>query len=362
MRARARPLLLVGSFLILSAALPSRSVRAQAPKPLSKGDVIRLLKGDVSPSRVGDLARERKIDFEVTPEAEKELRQAGGDDALLAVLREVAPKPAAAKPTSPAGTNNASARMAAPAPGTVRTNPKDGLKYVWIPPGTFMMGCSLGDNDCKKNEKPPHRVTITKGLWIGQTEVTVEAYGKYVNVEPVDMPGGQGGEQNPVVNVTWDEAAAYCQWDGGRLPTEAEWEYAARGGSAEARYGDIDDVAWYSKNSGKRTREVKAEKRMRKLSGNGTHEVAQKRANGFGLFDVLGNAWEWVEDWYDENYYRNSPSQDPSGPAGGSMRVQRGGSWYDDPWNVRVSSRVMNNPGSRDVYSGFRCAGEVVNP
>jgi len=221
-------------------------------------------------------------------------------------------------------------------------NSKDGLKYAWIPPGAFSMGCSPGDSACSENEKPPHQVTITKGFRIGQTEVTVAAFRKYVNAHRGDMPEGQGGELNPVVNVGWNDAAAYCQWAGGRLPTEAEWEYAARGGSAEARYGDIDDVAWYTNNSGGQT-----------------HEVAQKRANAFGLYDMLGNVWEWVNDQYDEKYYRNSSAIDPQGPSSVLFRVLRGGSWLNVPGVVRVSDRSGKVPSYRGDSVGFRCVSEV---
>jgi formylglycine-generating enzyme required for sulfatase activity len=233
-------------------------------------------------------------------------------------------------------------------PGTVQENPKDGLKYVWIPPGTFMMGCSPGDNKCYDDEKPPHQVAITKGFWMGQTEVTVAAYKRFAAATGRRMPdapsfnGGWANDNMPIVNVTWDEARQYCTWAGGRLPTEAEWEYAARAGSTKARYGLIDEIAWYDKNS----------------SGE-THEVAQKRANGFGLYDVLGNVREWVNDWYRK--YAASPERDPRGPDSGQGRVLRYGSWDDSPVNVRVTNRVGNLGGGSNSF-GFRCGGEVFAP
>jgi len=238
-----------------------------------------------------------------------------------------------------------------PAAGSVRENPRDGLKYVWIPSGTFMMGCSPGDNDCEKDEKPSHQVTISKGFWIGQTEVTVGAFKRFAAATERPMPDapnfnkGWANDRMPIVNVTWNDAHDFCAWAGARLPTEAEWEYAARGESTEARYGSIDEVAWYSVNSGGQT-----------------HPVGEKRANGFGLYDVLGNVWEWVNDWYDQNYYQNSPSQDPSGPTGGQQRVLRGGAWVSVPWVVRVSFRSSYNPANRNYINGVRCGGEVAGP
>jgi formylglycine-generating enzyme required for sulfatase activity len=192
-------------------------------------------------------------------------------------------------------------------------------------------------------------VTITKGFWLGQTPVTAGAYKRFAGATGRQMPAapsfnnGWANENMSIVYVSWDDAQAYCGWMGGRLPTEAEREYAARGGSTEARYGNLDEIAWHVQNSGYQL-----------------HDVAQKRPNGFGLYDILGNVLEWVNDWFEDNYYQNSPSQDPTGPASGQYRVLRGGSYF--PGSVRVSYRTGVDPADTNLYIGFRCGGEVFPP
>jgi len=239
----------------------------------------------------------------------------------------------------------------APSVGTVWENSKDGLKYSWIPPGTFMMGCWPGDTECADDEKPAHRVTLSKGFWVGQTPVTVSAFRRYARATgkamptPPDFNAGWTNQEMPIVNVTWNDAVAFCGWAGGRLPTEAEWEYAARAGSTESRYGPIDDVAWYASNS-----------------GNKTHDVAKKRPNAFNLCDMLGNEWEWVSDWYLGNYYAVSPERDPRGPETALLRVMRGGSWGDEPLALRVSNRTGREPGYGDSGFALRCVREMASP
>jgi formylglycine-generating enzyme required for sulfatase activity len=228
----------------------------------------------------------------------------------------------------------------APAQKGVRQNSQDGQPYVWIPAGTFTMGCSIGDEQCFSEEKPAHQVTISKGFWMGQTEVTVEAYEKFAGIteDRLSSNNDAHGHDTPVVNVTWDEAHYFCKWAGGRLPTEAEWEYAARAGSSTSRYGELDEIAWYDKNS-----------------ENTVHRAGQKRANQFGLFDMLGNAWEWVNDWYDGKYYARSPEVDPAGPETGQMHGLRGGSWLNNSKLVRASDRGRSLPELRFNYFGLRC-------
>ncbi len=267
-----------------------------------------------------------------------------------------------------------------PTKGEVRINPIDGLKYVWIPSGTFTMGCSPGDNECYDFEKPPHQVEITQGFWLGQTEVTAGAYKRFATVTGRQMPPeptidgrplnpGWGDETMPIVDVTWDDAQAYCHWAGGRLPSEAEWEYAARAGSTAARYGSLDEIAWYADNSGSQRLDsqtiwsdpAKYRKRLYE-NGNDMHGVGQKRANDLGLLDTLGNVWEWVIDWWDASDYQYSPPQDPIGPTNGTERVLRGGSWASRPRDIRVSLRSRRNPNSRYFDLGFRCGGDMAIP
>lgn len=261
-----------------------------------------------------------------------------------------------------------------PKPREIRENPKDGLEYVWIPPGTFLMGCSLGDSECVDDENPLHPVTLSKGFWIGQTEVTLGAYQRFTGATSRKMPPapqfnvGWANQDMPIVRVSWYDAKTYCQWAGARLPTEAEWEYAARGGNPDSRYAPLDEIAWYANNSGRQpldsdriTKEEDTTNYFRQLNenGNGTHSVAQKRANGYGLYDTLGNVSEWVSDWYDRHYYQNSPSSDPAGPATGRYKILRGGSWLNRPHIFRVSFRFPEWPAGRGDSIGFRCAADA---
>jgi formylglycine-generating enzyme required for sulfatase activity len=258
----------------------------------------------------------------------------------------------------------------------VNVNAKDGLKYVWIPPGTFTMGCSPGDSECDGDEKPAHQVTVSKGFWMGQTTVTVGAYKRYAQATGKPMPpekdndgrllnAAAGNDSLPVVAVTWDEAAGYCGWAGMRLPAEAEWELAARAGTTGARYGNLDEIAWYGDNSGRgridstaiwNTDQKNYAKRLFD-NGNGPKPVGQKLPNAYGLYDMLGNVWQWVADWYGEKYYQASERQDPTGPPGGTLRTLRGGSWNLNPRNVRASYRCRVVPQFRIYLLGVRCAG-----
>ena len=289
------------------------------PKPLTQDQVMELVAQGVSSERAAALVRQRGIDFKAGEEYLKTLRLAGGDDTLITALRE------------------ASAALAArlkdigPPPRQARENSKDGLKYVWIPPGTFMMGCSPGAQ-CFNDAKPSHEVTLTKGFWMGQTEVTQQAYTRLAGSNPSQFVG----LQRPVENVAWNQAKTFCEEAGGRLPTEAQWEYAARAGTTREQYGDLDAISWHSENSGGQT-----------------HNVMQKQPNAWGLYDMLGNVWEWVSDLW--SGYAADHVIDPKGPPSGQGRIMRGGSYAYRIWGSSASSRYMVGPPPHGGAIGFRC-------
>ena len=214
---------------------------------------------------------------------------------------------------------------------------------VLIPAGSFQMGSNDGESD----EKPVHTVQISS-FYMDKYEVTNGDYKKCVDAGSCLAPesdknytriryyGDSWYDNHPVIWVDWNQAKAYCEWKQGRLPTEAEWEYAARGGLSGARYPNGDSIANYS--------------------GSDTVKVGSYSPNGYGLYDMAGNISEWVSDWWDENYYQNSPPRDPQGPSNGEYRVVRGGSFSSYSDALRVSYRYRDYATYGYYYGGFRCA------
>jgi formylglycine-generating enzyme required for sulfatase activity len=218
--------------------------------------------------------------------------------------------------------------------------PAAGMEFVAIPAGEFMMGCSTGDQQCAADENPRHRVQITKGFEMGKYEVT---QAQWLALMP-NNPSSDKGDSRPVETVSKLDALDFiaklnAQKDGYvyRLPTEAEWEYAARAGLDAPYSGPLDEVAWYAENS-----------------GDETHPVGQKKPNAWGLYDMEGNVREWVSDLYAANYYNASPAADPTGPApgafgrgqGGRGRGGRGFAGGPGPGAVRVPDPAELPPGA----------------
>jgi len=239
----------------------------------------------------------------------------------------------------------------------------DGSGFVRIPAGEFIMGSKRGGDD----ERPERRVRISRGFEMGKFEVTQAQWEAVMTLKPKAhaTPGRAAGAQGeaategnpshfrgptqPVETVSWDQAQEFLRAlnarDSGhlyRLPTEAEWEYACRAGSAGEEAEGLDAVAWYQANSRGQTR-----------------PVGQKRPNAWGLYDMQGNVWEWVEDWYGHDYYQHGPAADPRGPASGAYRVYRGGSWYSAEKDCRPAFRGFDTPSHHYYSLGFRLAREA---
>ncbi|MBI5208365.1 MAG: SUMF1/EgtB/PvdO family nonheme iron enzyme [Elusimicrobia bacterium] len=212
-----------------------------------------------------------------------------------------------------------------------------------IPAGRSAMGSPRGVGETA--EQPRHDV-ILEAFYIDRHEVTASQYRGFAEAlgRPARAQPGWSGDDHPAVNVDWSDADEYCRWAGKRLPTEAEWERAARGGAGTRfSFGDddsgLDEHAWHAGNAGK-----------------AAHPVGRKAPNQYGVFDMAGNAAEWTADWYDASYYENSPERGPQGPSSGEQRALRGGSWAQAANLARPAARGMADPADRGDQRGFRCA------
>ena len=311
----------------------------------------------------------------------------------------------------------------ASAPAPARRTDSLGLQLVRVPSGEFLMGSDESPQALAQafpaydpsrfeqlgDEAPVHRVRITRAFWMGRYEVTVGQFRRFVEASGhipesiADGTGGYGfnpaydpatsargdafegrnpryswrnpgfaqGDDHPVVNVTWNDAVAMARWltqrEGVvyRLPTEAEWEYAARAGG-RSRFQGSDAPASLLQTANVFDADAAANWlrwQAYALPGHDGHAftapVGRFAPNAFGLYDMLGNAWEWCADWHADDYYARSPVDDPTGPAEGSVRVRRGGSWHTWPFYARMSFRNWNSPETRYTLVGFRLVREL---
>ena len=209
---------------------------------------------------------------------------------------------------------------------------------VFLPGGTFAMG----NNQGKPNEQPIHQVVL-KPFYIDIHEVTVSHYATFLEETGHEQPAYWQPEldrpDDPVVGITWKDAFAYATWTGKRLPTEAEWEYAARGGTLNKIYpwGDEPD------------------RKYANFSSSGIAPVKRFEPNGYGIYDMIGNVWEWCSDWYSDDYYRVAPRNNPEGPFTGTHKVLRGGTWYSNEGQIRITNRYYSLPEIKSFHIGFRC-------
>jgi serine/threonine-protein kinase len=243
------------------------------------------------------------------------------------------------------GAVGAAGASPSPCAGEERINPKDGAVMIYIPAGEFLMGSNNGYDD----EKPQRRVYLD-GYWIYKYPVTVAQYRKFCRVtgrqEP-PPPYWGWEDDHPIVNVSWHDAVAYCEWAGVRLPTEAEWEKAARG-------TDGRKYPWGNEWDGSKCANSVGSNNLRSTAPVGSYPQG---VSPYGVHDMAGNVWEWCADWYDGNYYRSAPSKNPQGPSSGERRVLRGGSWNRvGENNFRAADRNRYNPDYRWYNNGFRCA------
>ncbi|MCG3157876.1 MAG: Hercynine oxygenase [bacterium] len=327
---------------------------AQKPPQTSKGSVRlhSLFAGSVfiDGVRVGEIASRQPKDYPLEIGSHQiEVRGASETQKATFTIaqgqtKEVTLRPSIKAPTVPQQASREPTK-----------GPPEGM--VLIPAGSFLMGSDDGASD----EKPVHEVYVD-AFYLDQYEVTVAQYQSYLRAtgrsNPENWDEQLQNPNRPVVYVSWEDATNYAQWAGKRLPTEAEWEYAARGGNTgmagKPKYNypwgnDISPTkANYDADGSRQWNWDNAKRYLR--------NVGSFSANGYGLYDMAGNVWEWCADWYADHYYSKSPKQNPKGPATGDYRVLRGGSWNLNPLNLRCAYRVRSFPSFRNFYMGFRCA------
>ncbi len=220
-----------------------------------------------------------------------------------------------------------------------RVSAKDDMPQVLIPAGEFLMGSPANEPDRSDDEGPQKNVYVS-AFWMDLHEVTVAQYQAFCDATGRQMEAEYNKDaRHPVGTVSWEDATAYAQWAGRQLPTEAQWEKAARGGTTTVYpWGDTFNAAKANNN------------------GQGTTPVVSYAPNGYGLYDMIGNVWEWCRDWYDEGWYGKMPTRDPVNETQTTTRVLRGGSWYDYPRTLRVALRTRSAPDGRGRGIGFRCS------
>jgi serine/threonine-protein kinase len=293
----------------------------------------------------------------------------------LATAKNSAETPAEAAAAEQAAIDNADAELAQAATKraaqireTAVVNKKAELSSFLIPAGSFAMGCTDGDSSCDDDEKPAHTVTIGRPFYLAFTLTTNYQYQKCVDAGACHGTADLTKKGHPVVNVTWNQAQEFCAWTGGRLPTEAEWEYAARGGVAQWRFPWGSEAHKNDANfldNGGRPVEFKGlvpsdggyQLLGLKKPVEETSQVGTFNANGYGLDDMAGNVLQWTADW--AGPYTSGAATDPTGATAGTKRILRGGSWAVTGENIRVSVRYADDPDDAEGTIGFRCARDV---
>jgi len=268
---------------------------------------------------------------------------------------------------TPTATPNPNVPPSTPQPGIPWMRPNDGMAMVYVPDGIFMMGSYPQDPHADSDELPQHEVTLS-GFWIDRTEVTNAMYMQCVSNGTCTASSTLANDNtlnkadHPVVGVTWNDANAYCQWAGGQLPTEAQWEYAARGNETFLYpWGNNFDSSLFN------FCDINCEFDRRDMNNDGYARTAPVGSfsplgdSWVNASDMAGNVWEWVNDWYSN--YPATPQNNPIGPENGNKKVLRGGSWSYDTYASRTTARLDDRPESRDIDVGFRCAVNIeINP